>query len=142
MKTYDGEQYVLFQKPNQAVQLRCEGDDVRVDPFTLEMVVDRFPDVEASQRLIKQLADIYRDRHLERSYREWTVEARRHRDALIAYDLKLLGCKYRDIAVRIWGEDFVTQEWTNPNRTLKNRTIRAVKRGIHLVDGGYFPLLV
>ncbi len=52
-----------------------------------------------------------------------------------------MGCKYRDIALHLFDGDFVAEEWTNPNRTLKNRTIRAVKRGIHLVEGGYLSLL-
>ena len=141
LKTYDGSQYVLLRSPNGAVQLRCDGNDVRIVPFSLELIVDGFPDVESSQRRIKQLADIYRNRPLRRENHEWTVEAQRHRDALVAYDLKLLGCKYRDIADFIYGSDYVAEEWTNPNRTLKNRTVRAVKRGIHFVEKGYFSLL-
>ena len=78
---------------------------------------------------------------LSASQQEWTVEASRHRDALIAYDLKLLGSKYRDIAVHIHGRNYVAEEWKNPNRALKNRTVRAVKRGIHMVEGGYLRLL-
>lgn len=141
LKTFDGEQYVLFRTTSRAAQLRCHGDDVRVDPFSLEVIVDGFPEVEPSQKLIKHLADVYRNRRLGGKNHEWTVEAQRHRDALIAFDLKLLGCKYRDIAAHIYGDDYVAEEWTNPNRTIKNRTVRAVKRGIRMVESGYFSLL-
>ena len=66
LKTHDGLQYILFQARNRAAQLRCNGDDIRIDPFSLEVIVDGFPDVETSQRLIKRLADVYRNRGPER----------------------------------------------------------------------------
>ena len=141
LKVYDGCQQVLFQTRNGEAQLRCAGEDIRIGPFVLEVIVDGFPEVETSQRLIRQLADIYRNKRFGSGDREWTVEALRHRDALVAYDMKVVGCKYRDIANHLWGADNVAEEWGNPNRTLKNRTIRSVKRGVRMVNGDYITLL-
>lgn len=72
---------------------------------------------------------------------EWTVEATRHRDALAAVDLRREGRTFQEIARFIHGDELVDEEWTNPNVTLKNRTIRSYKRGARMVDGGYRSLL-
>ncbi len=141
LKTCNGEQHILLRTPTRAAQVLCAGEDIRVNPFALEVVVDAFPEVETPQRLVRRLADLYRNRRLDGPNREWTVEALRHRDALVAFDLKQIGFIYRDIACFLFGEELVREEWGNPNRTLKNRTIRNVKRGIRMVNGGYRSLL-
>jgi hypothetical protein len=65
----------------------------------------------------------------------------RHRDALVAVDLRRRHWKFQDIARFIHGDEFVDEEWTNPNVTLKNRTIRSYKRGVRMINGGYRTLL-
>ncbi len=141
LKTYDGRQHLLFQTRSREAQLYCVGEEIRPDPFVLEVIIDNFPEVETTQKLIRQVADIYRNKQVGISDREWTVEALRHRDALVAYDMKTLGCKYRDIAIHLWGTDYIAEDWGNPNRTLKNRTIRGGKRGVRMVNGDYRTLL-
>ena len=125
----------------RVAQVRCIGDDIRIDPFALEIIVDQFPDVESRQGLIRRLADLYRGRRLGGQKGNWTVEAMRHRDALVAVDLRRRHWKFQDIARFIHGDDFVDEEWTNPNVTLKNRTIRSYKRGVRMINGGYRTLL-
>ena len=122
-------------------QLRCIGEDIRTDPFALEIVIDGFPNVENRQKLIRRLADLYRNRRLGGVRGGWTVEAMRHRDALVALDLRMTGRSYREIALFLYGETAVREDWTNPNQTMKNRVIRSVKRGFRLMNGGYRSLL-
>lgn len=125
----------------RVAQVRCIGDDIRVDPFALELIVDQFPEVESRQRLIRRLADLYRNQRLGGQKGNWTVEAMRHRDALVAVDLRRRDWKFQDIARFVHGDEFVDEEWTNPNVTLKNRTIRSYKRGVRMINGGYRTLL-
>lgn len=141
MKTADGEQHILLIDRRQVVQLHCIGDDIRVDPFALEIVIDRFPDVDGAHRLIRRLVNIYRGRRADGRVREWTVEAMRHRDALAALDLRMEGRSYREIALFLYGEKAVNEDWTRPDQTMKNRVIRSVKRGFRLMNGGYRTLL-
>lgn len=141
LKTVDGAQHLLLRDRWRAVQVRCVGDDIRVDPFALELVIDRFPDVESGQRLIRRLADLYRGRNLDDPKDGWTVEAMRHRDALAALDRRREGRSYRQIAVFLHGEKAIRNGWDNPDRTLKNRVIRSVKHGMRMTQGGYRRLL-
>lgn len=141
LKTVDGEQHLLLRDRRRVAQIRCIGDDIRVDPFALELVVDRFPDVDAPQRLIKRLADLYRGKRIGGPRGDWTVEAMRHHDALAALDRRIEGHSYRQIAVFLYGEKAVKDDWNNPDQTMKNRVIRSVKRGFHMMNGGYRALL-
>jgi len=141
LKTVDGEQHLLLRDRRRVIQLLCRGADLRTDPFALELVVDGFPEIEGRLRLLKAMADVYRERRVGGGNGAWTVEATRHRDALAALDRRTAGWSYREIAVSLHGEEAVRRDWTNPDRTLKNRVIRSVKRGLRLRDGGYRALL-
>lgn len=141
LKDVSGEQFILLRTPRRIVQIRCVGEDIRINPFAIEIAVDRFPEVESRQKLIRRVADLYRNHRFGGSNHEWTVEAMRHRDALAAFDLRQRGCNYQDIARFLNDEKIVDEEWANPNRTLKNRTIRSTKRGVQMVNGGYRALL-
>lgn len=141
LKIIDGEQHLLLRDRRRVAQVRCIGEDIRVEPFELELVVDRFPDVGSRQRLIRRLADLYRGRRLGGPKGQWTVEATRHRDALAAFDLRRQGLSYQEIARFIHGDTLVDEEWSNPNATMKNRTIRNYKRGVRYIAGDYRKLL-
>ena len=108
--------------------IRCLGADIRIDPFALELVIDAFPEVESRQRLIRRFADIYRNRLIGGPGGGWTVEAMRHRDALAALDRRMEGYSYRRIAIFLYGEKAVRDDWNSPDQTMKNRVIRRVRR--------------
>lgn len=139
--TSAGEQYLLLSAPNRSVQIQCRGDKIGSGVFALEPVVSGFPDVEKQLGLIREAADLCRGRSREPGNRSWPVEATRHRDALVAVDLRRGGFSYRDVALFLYGDMLVRDEWSNPNRTLKNRIIRSFKRGRRMIDGGYKSLL-
>lgn len=141
LKTADGEQHLLLRDQRHVIQVLCRGADLRTDPFSIELVVDGFPEIEGRLRLLKAMADVYRQRRIGGGTGEWTVEATRHRDALAALDWRTAGCSYREIAIYLHGEEAVRRDWTNPDQTMKNRVIRSVKRGVRMRDGGYRALL-
>ena len=134
-------QSLLLADRWRAVQLDCTGRYIGAEPFALEIVLDRFPDIEGSLRLAKTLADLYRNRPAPLHLRDGTVEGMRHRDALATLDRRRQGWSYREIAVFLHGEAEVRQRWNDPDQTLKNRTIRSVKRGFRMMNGGYRALL-
>ena len=141
LKTVDGKQHLLLRDQRRVAQVLCIGEDIRVDPFALEPVINEFPNIERRYRLIRRLADFYRNRHHSGLKVGWAVEAIRHRDALAALDQRQQGRSYREIAVFLYGENVVQTDWTNTNQTMKNRVIRSVKRGNRMMDGGYRKIL-
>lgn len=140
-KAADGEQHILLRDERHVIQVLCRGADLRTDPFAIELVVDQFPQVEGRIRVLKAMANIYRQRRIGGGTGEWTVEAMRHRDALAGLDGRMAGRSYRDIALFLYGEKAVRRDWGNPDQTMKNRVIRSVKRGFRMRDGGYRRLL-
>ena len=141
LKMADGAQHLLLIARHHAVQVRCLGAQIRTRPFALELVAEDFPDIASGQKLIRRFARIYRNRRIGGAKCGWTVEAMRHRDALIAVDLRRRQQSYQDIARFIHGDKMVDAEWTNPNATLKNRTIRSYRRGVRFIAGDYRKLL-
>lgn len=65
----------------------------------------------------------------------------RLRHALIALDESLKGQTYRQIAIAIFGEKKVAEEWLGHSQYLKDRTRRLVAKGMELMKGGYRSLL-
>ncbi|TAI60499.1 DUF2285 domain-containing protein [Bradyrhizobium sp. Leo170] len=61
--------------------------------------------------------------------------------ALIALDESLNGKTYRQIAITIFGEKKVAEEWLGPSQFLKDRTRRLVAKGTEMMKGGYRDLL-
>lgn len=123
------------------VQVRCADKDVRLEPFALEPVIEKFPEVRSSIQLVEVLAVLFGPDKIRSAKPVWSVETMRHRDALLALDWRLAGHSYRQIAVAIHGEDAVDSDWNDPDSTMKNRTIRSVKRGLRMMNGGYKSLL-
>jgi hypothetical protein len=62
--------------------------------------------------------------------------------ALIALDESLAGKSYRQIAITIFGEQRVAEEWQGASQFLKDRTRRLVAKGTELMRGGYRDLLL
>lgn len=141
LKTADGVQHLLLRDGRRVIQLLCRGADLRTDPFSIELVVDQFPEVEGRLSLVKAMANVYRQRRIGSGTGGWTVEGMRHRDAIAALDRRVEGWSYREIAIFLYGEQIVQDDWANPDQTMKNRVIRSVKRGVRLRNGGYRTLL-
>ncbi|KRR25248.1 hypothetical protein CQ14_09530 [Bradyrhizobium lablabi] len=61
--------------------------------------------------------------------------------ALVALDASMAGKTYRQIAIAIFGEKRVAEEWGGASQFLKDRTRRLVAKGHELMGGGYRDLL-
>ena len=121
LKTIGGAQHLLLRDRGRVIQLLCRGADLRMQPFYLELVVDRFPGVEGRLRLVKAMADIYRRSWRGDGPEGWSVEATRHRDALVAVDLRRQGRPFQDIARFLQGRQ-ARGTRTGPTRMRHSRT--------------------
>ncbi len=135
-----GIEQVLLRRGGRIVQLRCLGESIIVEPAAIGAVVDEFPEIENKAQVIRRLAALYRGDD-DRDDGSWSPGAMRLRNALIALDGRIAGRSYREIAIVLYGEARVAEEWSDIGRILKNRTIRAAKRGRALMQGDYVKLL-
>ncbi|GAB5377746.1 MAG: hypothetical protein AcusKO_42080 [Acuticoccus sp.] len=103
----------------------------------MELVIDGFPEIESKLQVMRALVNLYRSGRIGGGLGEWTAEAIYHRNAVIAADLKYHRYLDQDIARFIHGDAYVDEEWSNPNRTLKNRTRNSRKRACRNISGGY-----
>lgn len=140
IKTVCGLQMLVLSDAYMRVQVRFAGSDIRLQPFALEPVIENFPKIRSSTQLIDVLAELYGAARPSPHSPIWSVESTRHRDALMALDLRLAGHSYREIAIELYGQSTVDADWNDPNLTMKNRLIRSVKRGQAMMNGGYRAL--
>jgi hypothetical protein len=131
---------VLLRRDTRIVQLRCIGDSIIVEPSAIGPVINEFPQIQNKAQVLRRLTELYQGDD-KPDNGAWAPASLRLRDALMAFDGRELGMTYREIAKLIFGQERVHHDWSDIDRILKNRTIRAVKRGRRFVDGDYVKLL-
>lgn len=65
----------------------------------------------------------------------------RHRFVVTALDGWLAGKPHKEIAVTLFGNARVEEDWHNPNEHLRDRVRRAIQFGRRMMEGGYLNLL-
>ena len=96
--------------------------------------------MNAQTELLKRLHRFTEQEATAANRQALAVDERLHH-ALIALDESLGGKSYRQIAITIFGEKKVAEEWQGPSQFLKDRTRRLVAKGTELMKGGYRDLL-
>jgi hypothetical protein len=118
------------------VEIRHRSHDT---PLASVFEIDGFADLNA-HRTAQRLP--FTEREATAANRQaLAVSTRRSHHALIALDESLGGKTYRQIAITIFGEKKVAEEWQGPSQFLKDRTRRLVAKGTELMKGGYRDLL-
>ena len=87
------------------------------------------------------IRDLYQIIFKTRKFKTNRVRQKRLQEYLIALDADLAGLSYREIAIRLWGESLVIEDWNGGQGHLKNRVRRYVARGHYYMNGGYLDLL-
>jgi hypothetical protein len=132
------------------VLMKAQGSHVPVEicglaaltlPFAPVFEIDGLLDLNAQTDLLKRLHRFTEQAPKAASRPAFAVDERLHH-ALIALDESLAGKTYRQIAITIFGEKRVAEEWQGPSQFLKDRTRRLVAKGTELMMGGYRELLL
>jgi hypothetical protein len=113
---------------------------VLTNPFAPTFEIDGFSDLGAQTALLKRLRRFTEPAPSTTNRPAPAIDERLHH-ALIALDESLRGKTYRQIAITIFGEKKVAEEWQGPSQFLKDRTRRLVAKGTELMKGGYRELL-
>lgn len=135
----DGPPLVLLKGRGTHVPLAISGLSVLTSPFAPVYELHNLADLSAQTELLKRLQRFTEPDPMQKP--PFTTDERLHQ-ALIALDESLAGKSYREIAITIFGEKRVAEEWYGPSLFLKDRIRRLVAKGTELMKGGYRDLLL
>jgi hypothetical protein len=135
----DGQPLVLMKGKGSCVPVAIEGLAALTTPFTPVFELRDLDDLSTQTELLKRLQRFTEpEKATQKSV--FASDERLHH-ALTALDESLAGKTYRQIAIAIFGEKRVAEEWLGPSQFLKDRTRRLVAKGTELMKGGYRDLL-
>jgi hypothetical protein len=131
-------QRLLVRVTNAAMTLELKGDFIIKAPVNLTFHIERLAHATLAGSYLVQLPRLLSlpPRHAVRSVRRTLL-----RSAIIALDGRRVGASYRDMANVAFGGVRTTAAWNSTSRALKDHMVRALDKGIDLVEGGYRQLL-
>jgi hypothetical protein len=135
----DGQPLVLMKGRGTYVPVAIEGLAALTSSFAPVFELHDLADLSAQTELLKRLQR-FTDPEKAANKPPFSSDERLHH-ALIALDESLAGKTYRQIAITIFGEKRVAEEWLGASQFLKDRTRRLVAKGTELMEGGYRDLL-
>jgi hypothetical protein len=127
-----GRQHVVLRAHGASLQFVVDGADVTAGPVRFSLVMRS---LTAIHEPCAQLEALRRILSLASTPgpTDWTAAALNLRNALIAIDGRAAGASYREIAVVLYGPEYVASNWLE----LKERVRRHLRRGRTLSRGGY-----
>jgi hypothetical protein len=135
-----GTTHVLFAERGRLLHLAVEVDPAAGDMLMTPAVAPKPLTVKRTLAL-RRLADLAE--HGELREHLYPAESRAPRFARIlqALDGALAGARHRDIAVSLFGQRRVTQDWASPDNHLRDHVRRAVAQGRTMMAEGFVRLL-
>jgi hypothetical protein len=137
---FDGVSRVLMNGRGLHVSLEIRGLPVLTAPFAPVFELRDLGDLASQTELLRRL-----QRFTEPAPQTGPIlpfaNDERLQQALIALDESLRGKTYRQIAITLFGESKVAEDWQGPSQFLKDRVRRLVAKGNELMKGGYLSLL-
>lgn len=131
---------VMLKGNGVNVTLEIHGLSVLTSPFDMVFELDGLRDLNNQTECLR-LLQRFMQPPADGARRSLFASDERFRHALIALDESMTGKTYRQIAIAIFGEKRVAEEWGGASQFLKDRTRRLVARGRELMSGGYRDLL-
>jgi hypothetical protein len=136
----DGVSLIVMKRNGVYVPLEIHGLPVLTAPFVPVFELHGLDDLSAQTELLRRLQR-FSDANFRAIQKPSLASDERLHHALIALDESLKGKTYRQIAIAIFGEKKVAEEWYGHSQFLRDRTRRLVAKGTELMKGGYRDLL-
>jgi hypothetical protein len=135
-----GTTHVLFAERGRQLHLAVEADPV-AGLALMTPALAPMPLTVKRTLALRRLSDLAE--HGELRQHLYPAESRAPRFARIlqALDGALAGARHRDIAVSLFGERRVTQDWASPDNHLRDHVRRAVAQGRTMMAEGFVRLL-
>ena len=135
---FRGRQHVVLRANGVALQLVIEGADVAAGPVALTFLVRGLAALRQSSDLLLTLRRILSPASGRSASPRWTPTTRKLRDAIVALDGRAAGASHYEVAIVLYGIDYVERNW----RTGLKRSMRHhLRRGLELSRGGYRDFL-
>jgi hypothetical protein len=139
--TPDRRQHLLFHDGVRSLQLAVDGASLLKPVRLMTDVIFDPKDISARFEAIETLNDLRHTGGLIGRHFPPERRAVRLRIVLRALDASLSGATRRDTAEALFGRSRVHADWNDPRGHLRDHIRRAVRRGRHLMQGGYRQFL-
>jgi hypothetical protein len=140
LRSLDGEHVLITDGP-RSIRLDVIVGSMLCGPVRLDYRLSGFDGVEAKVITLRRLLALWRLGRLPLSLFPPERKARRWAMVLQAYDGMQAGASQREIAIALFGEKRVRQDWDGPSDYLRLRVQRLVRNGKNMIGGGYRVLL-
>lgn len=129
---------IQLQGNSYLVQMECPPDLDLASPLYLDIKTPMGRELKEKSRLLGELYSIiFRPEKITNEENK----QRKLQEYLVALDASLNGQSYREIAIKLWGERLVKEDWNGGESYMKSRVRRCVSRGHYYMNGGYLELL-
>ena len=136
-----GGEHLRIQGQHCSIQVRCRGLPlVNSDPVKMTFEISGLTDFEEKVRIMRKTRKVYGD-HMD-GPPEFSGEALRMRNGLIALDARQAGLSLSETAEIIFGAKRVREEWGRDGRWMKDRVRGHIAQAKALMEGGYRNLLL
>jgi hypothetical protein len=132
---------ILMKGPGSHVPVEISGLAALCSPFAPVFEISSLLDLGVQTELLKRLHRFAEQGSNHGSRSTFAIDERLSH-ALVALDETLAGKTYREIAITIYGEKRVAEDWQGSSYYLKDRMRRLVAKGTELMNGGYRDLLL
>lgn len=136
-----GAEYLLFSDGQRHLQLIVTAGSVLDGPVRFRYALSGFQQIEAKALVLQRLGHLWRQGRLphhlsppERRATRWVMQLR-------ALDGMHAGASHREIAVGLFSERIVLEDWSGRSDYLRLRIQRLIRGAEKMVCGGYRDLL-
>lgn len=137
----DGRECLLLSDGARHLQLELVAGTLLAGPVRLHYVLSGLTQIEVKTLTLRRLVMLYRRGRFPTGLFPPEPRARRWALALQAYDGLTAGASHREIAVALFGETTVREDWNGRSQYLRLRVRRLIQVATALVRGGYRDLL-
>jgi hypothetical protein len=134
----NGRQHVVLRANGTSLQLLVDGPHIVAHPISITFLVRGLGAITETCEQLTTLRRIISPPSLRSASPRWTPATRKLHAALVALDGRAAGATHRDVAVVLYGPEYVKRNWETG---VKRRMRHHLRRGMELSRGGYRSFL-
>jgi hypothetical protein len=130
----NGRQHVVLRANGTSLQLLVDGPHIVAHPISITFLMHGLGAITETCEHLTTLRRIISPPSLRSASPRWTPTTRKLHAALVALDGRAAGASHRDVAVVLYGLEYVKRNWETG---VKRRMRHHLRRGLELSRGGY-----
>lgn len=132
---------LLLKTGSKQLQVNCIGGDFANGERAIIPQIAPDRNIERQLLAMRRLFHLYSEQHFPDTLFKPDPKSARLGEVLTALDLWLRQTPMRDIAVALYGEQMVNDDWAPEGGYLIDRVRRSIRRGKFMMEKGYRQLL-